>query len=158
MFRKLLETRSLCSSGIIAALYAVLTLLLAPISYGAVQCRVAEAMTLLPIVMPQAIPGLFVGCIIANLATGSLVDVLFGALATLIAAVGTYLLRKQKWLAAACPVVVNGAIVGAMLSVTQGWPLWLTVGQVALGELGAVSIGCVLLSGLKRARIDFTKL
>ena len=67
MFKKLLTTRSVCLSAMIAALYAALTLLLAPISYGAIQCRISEAMTLLPILLPQAIPGLVIGCLVANL-------------------------------------------------------------------------------------------
>ena len=61
MFKKLLTTRSLCVSAVIAALYAAMTLLLAPISYGPIQLRLSEAMTLLPILLPQAVPGLFVG-------------------------------------------------------------------------------------------------
>ena len=98
MFKKLLTTRSLCVSAVIAALYAAMTLLLAPISYGPIQLRLSEAMTLLPILLPQAVPGLFVGCLIANLYTGMLTDIIFGSLATLIAAIGTYLLRKKPLL------------------------------------------------------------
>ncbi len=158
MFKKMLNIRSLCLSGVIAALYAALTLLLAPISFGAVQCRIAEAMALLPVLMPQAIPGLFVGCLIANLYTGSLVDIVFGALATLLAAICTYLLRRKPLLAAACPVVINAVAVGAVLSVTQGWPLPLTMLQIALGECGAAAVGLVLTGALKKARIDFSKL
>ena len=88
MFKKLLTTRSLCLSAIIAALYAALTLLLAPISYGNIQCRVSEAFTVLPMVLPQSIPGLFVGCLIANIfsPTPSIWDIVFGSLTTLIAA------------------------------------------------------------------------
>ena len=67
MFKKLLTPRSLCMSAVIAALYAALTLLLAPISYGPIQLRLSEALTLLPMLLPQAVPGLFVGCLIANL-------------------------------------------------------------------------------------------
>ena len=118
MFKKLLTTRSLCLSAIIAALYAALTLLLAPISYGNIQCRVSEAFTVLPMVLPQSIPGLFVGCLIANIfsPTPSIWDIVFGSLTTLIAACGTYALRKKPVLAAACPVVANGVIVGLMLA------------------------------------------
>lgn len=158
MFKKLLTTRSLCVSAVIAALYAALTLLLAPLSYGNIQLRVSEAMTLLPMVLPQAIPGLFVGCLIANLYTGMLTDILFGSLATLLAAIGTYLLRKKPFLAAACPVMVNALIVGLVLALTFNWPVPLTMLQVGLGELGAVLIGCVLLSALKRAKVDLTRL
>ena len=158
MFKKLLTPRSLCLSAVIAALYAALTLLLAPISYGPIQLRLSEALTLLPMVLPQAVPGLFVGCLIANLYTGMLTDIIFGSLATLLAAIGTYLLRKKPLLAAACPVVSNGVIVGLVLTATSNMPLLLTMGTVALGEIGAVIIGLILLSGMKRARIDLTRL
>ena len=158
MFKKLLTTRSLCVSAVIAALYAALTLLLAPFSYGSIQLRVSEALTLLPMVLPQAIPGLFVGCLIANLYTGMLTDIIFGSLATLLAAVGTYLLRKKPILAAACPVVSNGVIVGLVLALTGNYPIAATMGYVAIGEVGAVLIGFVLLSALKRTKIDLSRL
>ena len=155
MFKKLFTTRSLCVSAVIAALYAALTLLLAPISYGNLQCRVSEAMTLLPMVLPQAIPGLFVGCLLANL-LGSATpwDIVFGSLATLIAAIGTYALRKKPLLAALCPVLSNGIIVGAVLAVFYTLPLWLTMLEVAIGEVGAVIIGFALLAALKRVDLS----
>ena len=156
MFRKLLTTRSLCVSAVIAALYAALTLLLAPFSYGNVQCRVSEAMTLLPMVLPQSIPGLFVGCLLANLLGGTTVwDIVFGSLATLIAAIGTYALREKPLLAALCPVVANGVIVGAVLAFVYKLPLWLTMLEVAIGEVGAVIICFAMLAALKR--VDLSK-
>lgn len=158
MFKRMLSTRSLCLSAIVAALYAALTLLLAPISYGNLQCRVSEAMTLLPMVMPASIPGLFVGCLIANIYTGSVLDIVFGSLATLLAAVATYLLRKKPILAGACPVVANGVIVGLVLSISFSLPLGLTMLEVAVGEIGAVIIGFVLLAALKKAGVDWSKL
>ena len=158
MFKKLLTPRSLCMSAVIAALYAALTLLLAPISYGPIQLRLSEALTLLPMLLPQAVPGLFVGCLIANLYTGMLTDIIFGSLATLIAAIGTYLLRKKPLLAAACPVVSNGLIVGLTLSLSFHLPLLLTMLEVAIGEIAAVAVGMVILSGMKRAKIDLTRL
>ena len=155
MFKKLLTTRSLCVSAVIAALYAALTLLLAPISYGNLQCRVSEAMTLLPMVLPSSIPGLFVGCLLANLLGGSTVwDIVFGSLATLLAAIGTYALRKKPILAALCPVIANGVIVGAVLSLVWGLPLWLTMLEVAIGEVGAVIIGFALLAALKKVDLS----
>ena len=155
MFRKLFTTRSLCVSAVIAALYAALTLLLAPISYGNLQCRVSEAMTLLPMMFPSAIPGLFVGCLLANLLGGCTVwDIVFGSLATLIAAIGTYALRKKPLLAALCPVLSNGVIVGAVLSFVYQLPLWLTMLEVAVGEIGAVIIGFAMLAALKRADLS----
>ena len=155
MFKKLLTTRSLCTSAVIAALYAALTLLLAPISYGNLQCRVSEAMTLLPMMLPSAIPGLFVGCLLANLLGGCTVwDIVFGSLATLLAAIGTYALREKRILAAACPVISNGVIVGSVLAFVYGLPLWLTMLEVAVGEVGAVVIGFVLLAALKKADLS----
>ena len=158
MFKKLLNPRSLCLSAVIAALYAALTLLLAPISYGPIQLRLSEALTVLPILLPQAVPGLFVGCLIANLYTGMLTDIVFGSLATLLAAIGTYLLRKHSVLAAACPVISNGVIVGLVLSLSFNLPVALTMAEVAIGEIGAVLLGMLLLSGMKRAKIDLTRL
>ena len=158
MFKKLLTPRSLCLSAVIGALYAALTLLLAPISYGPIQLRLSEALTLLPMLLPQAVPGLFVGCLIANLYTGMLTDIVFGSLATLLAAVGTYLLRKKPLLAAACPVVSNGVIVGLVLSVSFNLPVLLTMAEVAIGEVGAVAIGMIILGSMKRARIDLSRL
>ena len=158
MFKKLLTTRSLCVSAVIAALYAAMTLLLAPISYGPIQLRLSEAMTLLPILLPQAVPGLFVGCLIANLYTGMLTDIFFGSLATLLAAIGTYLLRKKPVLAAACPVAANAVIVGLVLSLSFNLPVALTMLEVGIGELGAVLLGMLILSGIKRAKIDLSRL
>ncbi len=160
MRKKRLATRSLCMSAVIAALYAALTALLAPISYGNIQLRVAEALTLLPMALPQAIPGLFVGCLIANLFSPmvTLWDILFGSLATLLAAVGTYRLRRHPLLAAACPILANGVIVGAVLSVTLRLPFFLTALEVVLGETGAVALGLLLMAALKRAKIDLNRL
>ena len=155
MFKKLLTTRSVCLSAMIAALYAALTLLLAPISYGAIQCRISEAMTLLPILLPQAIPGLVIGCLVANLLSPVAIwDVVFGTLATLIAALGTYKLRKKPLLAALCPVVANGVIVGAMLAVFYALPLWMTMLEVAVGEAVAVALGFILLAALRKVDLS----
>ena len=155
MFKKLLTTRSVCLSAMIAALYAALTLLLAPISYGAIQCRISEAMTLLPILLPQAIPGLVIGCLVANLLSPVAVwDVIFGTLATLIAALGTYWLRKKPLLAALCPVAANGVIVGVMLAVFYALPLWMTMLEVAVGEAVAVALGFILLAALRRVDLS----
>ena len=160
MFRKLLTTRSMCISAVIGALYAALTLLLAPISYGSIQLRISEALTLLPMLLPQAIPGLFVGCLVANLFSPmvTLWDIIFGSLATLLAAVGTYSFRKSPLLAAACPVIANGVIVGLVLAFSFHLPIPVTMAQVAMGETGAVIIGFVLLSTLKKTKIDLSRL
>ena len=89
------NTGALTRGAIIAALYAAITLLLAPISYGEVQVRIAEALTLLPILLPEAVPALTIGCLLANILGGTTIfDILFGTLATLLAAICTRLLSK----------------------------------------------------------------
>ena len=146
------KTMFIVRSAVIAALYAALTLALYPISFGAVQFRVSEALTLLPIVMPEAIPGLFVGCLVSNL-IGSATpwDIIFGSLATLIAAILTYATRRNKILAAFWPVLCNTVIVGLVLARTLDLPVFLTMGEVGLGELAVVyTVGMAMLAALKR--------
>mgnify|MGYP000107918747 FL=1 len=146
------KTMFIVRSAVIAALYAALTLALYPISFGAVQFRVSEALTLLPIVMPEAIPGLFVGCLVSNL-IGSATpwDIIFGSLATLIAAILTYATRRNKILAAFWPVLCNTVIVGLVLALTLDLPVFLTMGEVGLGELAVVyTVGMAMLVALKR--------
>lgn len=146
------KTMFIVRSAVIAALYAALTLALYPISFGAVQFRVSEALTLLPIVMPEAIPGLFVGCLVSNL-IGSATpwDIIFGSLATLIAAILTYATRRNKILAAFWPVLCNTVIVGLVLALTLDLPVFLTMGEVGLGELVVVyTVGMAMLAALKR--------
>lgn len=146
------KTMFIVRSAVIAALYAALTLALYPISFGAVQFRVSEALTLLPIVMPEAIPGLFVGCLVSNM-IGSATpwDIIFGSLATLIAAILTYATRRNKILAAFWPVICNTVIVGLVLALTLDLPVFLTMGEVGLGELVVVyTVGMAMLAALKR--------
>ena len=108
--------------AVVAALYAALTVLLAPISYGPIQFRVSEALTALPFLMPSTIWGLAVGCFLANLFTGSVLDIVFGSLATLMAALLTaYFGRKgntlkNRLLGCLMPVLFNAVIVGAVLT------------------------------------------
>ncbi len=158
MRKSLLTPKGLALGAAIAAVYAVLTYALAPISYGPVQFRVAEAMTLLPILIPQAIPGLFVGCLLANLLGGfGPVDVIFGSLATLAAAILTYMLRKNRYAAALPPVIINAIVVGIILHVVNGFELWSSMGYVALGQTGAVYIlGLLLLKAVEK--IDLSRL
>lgn len=100
MKKKGMSVKFITQAAVIAAIYVVLVVIFNYISFGPVQFRIAEALTILPYFTPAAIPGLFVGCIIANILGGAIVwDVVFGSIATLIGAIGTYLLRKHKWLA-----------------------------------------------------------
>ena len=102
-------------AALIAAIYVVLTYFISAfnLASGAIQVRISEALTILPV----AIPGLFIGCLLSNLLTGCMpLDVVFGSLATLIGACGTYALRKHKWLAPLPPIVANTVIVPFVLA------------------------------------------
>ena len=109
-------------AGVIAAAYAALTLLLAPVSFGIVQVRLSEVLCIFSMFTPAAIPGLTIGCLIANLVGGSGVwDVVLGSLATLIGSLGMYFLRKKTYLAPLVNVLSNGIIVGLMLYKIYGF-------------------------------------
>lgn len=111
-------------AAIVAALYVVLTFVSASIglSSGVIQLRLSEMLCILPAFTPAAIPGLFVGCIVSNLLTGCMpLDVIFGSLATLIGALGTYFLKKRKWLTPLPPIVSNTMIVPFVLSYVYGF-------------------------------------
>lgn len=135
---KRFSVRSLCLSAVIAALYAALTLGFQAISYGAVQFRISEAMTLLPALFPEAVPGLAVGCLISNLFNpmgATVYDVVFGTLATLLAAVLTQRIRGSIWLRALPPVVCNAVIIGLVLTYGYGVDLlWMNILTVGIGE------------------------
>lgn len=149
--RKLI--RRLVRGALIAALYAVLCALLAPISYNEIQFRVSEALTVLPILLPEAVPGLFIGCLIANLLGGAgIMDIVFGSLATLVAGLLTWSLRKAPaWVALIPVVVVNGLVVGWVLNVAYGAPLVLSMCTVALGQaVVCYVLGLPLLALLRR--------
>ncbi|MBQ7183822.1 MAG: QueT transporter family protein [Clostridia bacterium] len=140
-------TRNIVFGGMTAALYVVLTMLAAAfgLASGAVQVRLSEALTILPVFTSAAIPGLTVGCVLANIVTGCAAwDVVFGSLATLIGAVGTRLLKDRPILAWIPPVISNVAIVPIVLMKVYGltdawWYLALTVGAgevISCGVLG----------------------
>jgi uncharacterized membrane protein len=142
----------------IAGLYAALTVLLAPISYGPLQVRVAEGLTVLPYVAPAAVPGLFLGCLVANLWGGlGWQDVVFGSLATLLAALATRWLGRtgrHPLLAPLPPVVFNAIIVPAYLHVLFALPYWFTVGQVLTGQiLACYVLGYPLLLLVRRSGV-----
>ena len=149
-----MRTKYLAEASVIAAIYAVLTIVLAPISYGAVQVRISEALTVLPFFTPAAVPGLFVGCIAANLLSPyGLPDLIFGSLATLIGAAGSYMLRKKPALVPLPPVISNGIIVGAMLYYVYEVPVPLFVQMlyVAAGEMIACyAVGYPLMKYLNK--------
>ena len=141
----------LTRTAMLAAIYASLTVALAPISYGPLQFRVSEALTVLPWLYPEAIPGLFVGCLIANLYGGyGIWDVVFGSLATLTAAILTRRV-KNVLLAPLPPVAINALVIGTLLSFLEGLPFPLTAAQVGIGQIGACYVlGLPLLLLLNR--------
>lgn len=145
----------LIHAALIAALYVLFTHVSAAVGLAsmAIQVRISEAFCILPVFTPWAIPGLWVGCIIANFTTGALpFDVLFGSLATLIGAFGAYALRRLPWLSPLPTVLANAAIVPPVLIFVYGledawWFLVLTVGA---GEiLSAYVLGLVLWFSLR---------
>lgn len=161
MKRESLSTRTLlvCRAAVIAAIYVVLTLFSAMLglSSGVIQVRLSEMLCILPVFTPAAIPGLTIGCLCANLLCGSIwQDVVFGTLATLIGAVGTYALRRFKWLAPIPPTVANTVIVPFVLAYGYdfegGLPYFmLTVG---IGEVISVYVlGLLLYHALKNKKI-----
>ena len=142
----------------IAAIYVVLTMLFAPISFRSLQVRIAEALTILPMFTSAAIPGLFIGCLLANLLGGAVVlDVVFGSIATLIGAVGGWLLRKNRWLVPIPAIAANTVIVPLVLKYGYGvdLPLLLSGLYILMGEiLGCYVLGEILCTALlKREQI-----
>ncbi len=136
--------RKMVIGAVIAAVYAALTLALAPIAFGPFQFRISEAMTILPFLFPEAIGGLFIGCLIAN-TLGTVLgmslgifDIVFGSLATLLAAFLTYRARYM-WLAPLPPVIINALVIGALLTFVYtpdatiaAFPMM--AGSVAIGQ------------------------
>ena len=141
-------TKRIVVTGIIAAIYTVLTMVLAPISFGVVQFRVSELMVLLAFVDPVYIVGLTLGCMLSNLLGGfGLIDIVFGSLATLIAGGATYmtkmLIKNQKTaliIASLWPTIFNGIIIGWVLKVTINVPLIPSMLSVAAGEFVVVTV------------------
>ena len=145
------KVRALCVCAMVAALYTAVSVVLAMSSFGAVQLRAAEALTILPAISPLGIWGVTVGCLLTNMIGVGMgltmsVDILFGTAATLIAALLSDLLRGVRWkglpvLSTLPPVLVNGVVIG--LEIT-----WLSVGgfswQVFLLNFASVSLGQVI--------------
>lgn len=149
--------RSIALGAVIAALYCALTLLLLPFSYGLAQVRVSEALTILPYFSAAAPQGLLVGCVLANLLGGaSIFDVIFGSLATFLAAWCSRALRRYKWLVPLPPVLFNAVIVGYLLAEVYevGAPLWTCMLYVGAGQaVSCYVLGMPLLYVLSRESI-----
>lgn len=156
---KKLTTRDLAFCGVIAALYAVITLAIAPFAYGPIQFRISEALCVLPFFVPVTSLGLFVGCLVANLfSTVTTLDIVIGSAATLLGCLWTAKLRT-KWLTPLPTTIVNGVMVGAMLAAVYTsdafWQGFLVNGlQVAAGELAVmVILGLPLAVWLEKSKV-----
>lgn len=141
-----ISAKYMARAGIIAAAYVAITFAFAPISYGQVQIRLAEALTLLPMLFPEAIAGLFIGCLLANLmGPFGAVDIIFGSLTTLLAAYVTYRFRYTP-IAYLSPIVLNAFGVSLYLYAFFRIPYWVTVFYIGAGQTVAVlALGIPLL-------------
>ena len=155
------HARSLALGGMIAAVYVVLTLFASGfgLASGAIQVRFSEAMCLLPCLTSAAVPGLAVGCLLANLITGCPIwDILFGTLATLLGAIGSRFLRRHPVLRCLPPVLANALIIPPVLIYAYGVPqgFWFLTCTVAIGEiLSAGVLGTLLLRLLEKNKQAF---
>lgn len=142
--------RQLSLSAMVAALYVLFTYLAAALGLAnqPIQLRFSEALCILPYFTPAAIPGLFVGCLLANLLTGAVIwDILFGSLATLLGAWGTYLLRRRKWLTPLPPILANTVIIPLVLAYST-LPHSNISPALLLGYAGFILAGEVLSCGV----------
>ena len=158
------KVKLVATAGVIAAVYVVLTVIFAAFSFGEVQVRVSEAMTILPYFTPAAIPGLFAGCILANFLGGGIpLDIAFGSIATLTGAVGTWLLcrqKKNKFLAPVPPILANTVIVPFVLRYGYGLnaPIPLMMLTVGIGEVISCGVlGMLLLTALEKLNLPYLK-
>ncbi|AYE32984.1 MAG: QueT transporter family protein [Clostridium septicum] len=141
-------TKRLVKTAIIAALYAILTIILAPISYGPIQFRLSEVMVLLAFFDPFYIGGLTLGCLLSNILGGyGVMDIVFGTIATFMSVSSISLtakfLKQNKFsllIASLWPTLFNGVIIGWMLNFVLGVPIFITMLQVAIGEFVVVTI------------------
>lgn len=145
-------------AALTAACYVVLTVIFAPFGFGLMQVRIAEMLTVLPFFTAAAVPGLFIGCLIGNMLGGApLPDIVFGSLATLAGALGTYMLRKRKlWLAPAAPIAANTVAVPLILRFAYGVKLAFPLIMLGIftGELVSCGLMGLLLGRLLMGRRD----
>ena len=151
-----MKVNFICQAAMIAALYVVLTYVFSAFASGVIQVRVSEALTVLPFFTPAAIPGLTIGCVLSNSLTGCVIwDILFGSLATLIGALGSYALRKHQWLVPLPPIIANIIIVPWVLRYAYGAPDAIPFMMVTVGVGEIIScyvLGMLNLLALKKFR------
>ncbi len=156
-----ITTKALAIQAMIAAGYAALTIVLAPISFGVIQFRISEALTILPFFSPVCVIGLTVGCLLSNIVGGfGMLDIVFGSLATLLAGLWTAKIRN-RWLAPLPAVISNGIIVGTVITFSTTTPdaFWLSLLPISLQlmvEEAAVCflLGLPLLTVIKKTKLD----
>ena len=137
-------TLYIAQAAMIAAIYVALTLIFAPISFNLIQIRIAEALCIMPLFTSAAIPGLYIGCLLGNALGGAaLYDVIFGSLATLLGAIGGYLLRSNRWLVPIPSIISNVLIVPFILKYVYmvDVPIYIQMIYIGSGEI----ISCYVL-------------
>ena len=149
------NTAFLSQAAMIAAVYVVLTYVFAPFSFGEIQVRIAEALTILPLFTPAAIPGLFIGCLLGNILGGAILpDIIFGSIATLIGAFGTYMRRNNlPLLAPRPPILANTIVVPLVLrfGYSVNLPIPFMMLTVGIGEILSCGVlGIILYAALRR--------
>lgn len=140
------DTKFIVKAGIIAAIYIILTVVMGETGFGPIQFRISEAMTILPLFEPAAIPGLFVGCFLSNIFGGfGLIDIVFGSLTTLVAA---YITSKMpnKYLAALPPILLNAFLVAIWVSKLSNLDYLPTVFTIGFGQFLSAGLLGVLLA------------
>lgn len=165
------KVKQMCFIALIAGIYASATIMLTPISFGNIQCRVAESLTLLAILCPEAIMGVTLGCAISNaicVAMGAsmigILDIIVGTLATFLAGVISYKCRNIRiknipWISVFAPILFNGIFIGAELAIVLApnafWIMFLICGiEVALGEaIACIFVGLPLTLRLEKIGI-----
>lgn len=157
--------RWLTRNGLIAAIYTVLSLVLAPVSFGAAQCRISEALTLLPLLNPSTVWGITLGCALTNLvgaSTGAnflgIADVFIGSAATFGAGLLTARLGKYRWhglpvLATLPPILINAVVIGWEWSFVAAMPFAVTAGLIALGQTASCGLGLLLIYSMEKTGI-----
>lgn len=149
-----MNTKKITRGALIAGLYIIITFILSPVSFGPLQFRASEALTVLPILYPEAIPALFIGVLLSNIIGGlGMIDIIGGSLVTLLAAYLTYRYRNS-FIAYLSPILLNGFLISIYLHILFGIPYWITVIQISLSEAVVVLlIGYPLIQIIKK-RMD----
>jgi uncharacterized membrane protein len=158
-------TERIVRTGLIAAIYAVITIAIAPLGYGPIQFRISEVLVLLAFIDPVYTIGLTIGCLVANIFGGvGILDIVFGTLATFISCKGIELTRKlikkdtlSLIVASLWPVVINGVIIGLVLTYSAGIPFYIIAAQISLSEFIIVTIIGVPIFNVLKEHIGWLK-